>query len=222
MIEHGIRVDHEREARLGFDEAVYAAGKSTEQLCALVAEALATGHRRLFTRMSTEQFACLRPEYRDALDYDATSLTAFAGPLREVRESPVAVLTAGSSDVPPASEAIRTLAYYGHGATHRFDVGVAGLWRLLEHVDGLREMAVVIVAAGMDGALPSVVGGLLPGVVIALPTAVGYGIAKSGRVALGAALASCAPGLLTVNIDNGYGAACAALRVLRATHRSET
>ena len=95
------------------------------------------------------------------------------------------------------------------------DVGVAGLWRVLERVDVLRDAEVVVVVAGMDGALPSVVAGLVPGPVIAVPTSVGYGVAQAGRVALGAALASCAPGLTVVNIDNGYGAACAALRILR-------
>jgi NCAIR mutase (PurE)-related protein len=99
------------------------------------------------------------------------------------------------------------------------DVGVAGLWRLLERADELRTMSVVIVAAGMEGALVSVVGGLLPAAIIALPTSVGYGVSQGGQVALHSALASCAPGVLTVNIDNGYGAACAALRILRHSFR---
>jgi len=116
-----------------------------------------------------------------------------------------------------AQEAVRTLRFQGQAALLVADVGVAGLWRLLARVEELRAMRVVIVAAGMDAALPSVVAGLVPGVVIAVPTSVGYGVAAGGHAALNALLASCAPGLLVVNIDNGYGAACAALRILAAS-----
>ena len=129
----------------------------------------------------------------------------------------MAVISGGSSDLPVAREAVRTLAFHGEGALEAMDIGVAGLWRLMERLEELRPMKVVIVAAGMEGALTSVVGGLLPGAIVALPTSVGYGVAEGGRVALQSALASCAPGIVTVNIDNGYGAACAALRVLRAS-----
>lgn len=214
MKDLGILLDREREQRLGFDEAIYAAGKSGAQLQALVEDALEQRTPRLFTRLSSEQFDALPAPHRAALDYCAVSRTAFAGPVRVTQPSTVAVLTAGSSDLPVAREAMRTLAYHGHAATAVDDVGVAGLWRLLERVEQLRRMSVLIVAAGMEGALVSVVGGLLPGVVIALPTSVGYGVSAGGRTALQGALASCAPGVLTVNIDNGYGAACAALRIL--------
>ena len=130
------------------------------------------------------------------------------------RRARVAILTGGSSDVATSREAARTLEYYGHASLHIPDVGVAGIWRLLDRIHEIRPMRVVIVAAGMEGALPSVVAGLVPGVVVALPTSVGYGVSAGGHAALTSALASCAPGLVTVNIDNGYGAACAALRVL--------
>jgi pyridinium-3,5-biscarboxylic acid mononucleotide synthase len=126
-------------------------------------------------------------------------------------------VTAGTSDIPVAQEAARTLRFHGHEAANIPDVGVAGLWRLLARLEELRAMPVVIVAAGMDAALPSVVAGLVAGAVIAVPTSVGYGVAAGGRAALHAVLASCAPGLTVVNIDNGYGAACAALRILRAS-----
>jgi NCAIR mutase (PurE)-related protein len=129
----------------------------------------------------------------------------------------VAVVTAGTSDLPVAHEALRTLAFYGLPARAIADVGVAGLWRLLRHEDELRRYPAVIVVAGMEGALFSVVGGLVRGVVIAVPTSTGYGAARGGETALHAALASCAPGVVVVNIDNGYGAACAAIRVL-GTH----
>jgi len=216
MIEHGIRLDPQREARVGLDEAIYSAGKSVAQLDAIVADALRRGVRRLLTRLDADKFAALAAPHRGAMDYDPVSRTAVLGeaiaPAQPVR---VAVVTAGSSDIPMSREAERTLAYYGEASLSVPDAGVAGLWRLLERVDELRPMRVVIVAAGMEGALPSVVGGLVPGLVVALPTSIGYGVSAGGRVALDSALASCAPGIVTVNIDNGYGAACAALRALR-------
>ena len=115
--------------------------------------------------------------------------------------------------------AARTLLWHGEESLVVADVGVAGLWRLLERVDELREMPVLIVAAGMDAAMVSVLGGLVPGALVAVPTSIGYGAARNGENALHAALASCAPGIAVVNIDNGYGAACAALRILRAAER---
>ncbi len=117
------------------------------------------------------------------------------------------------------AEAKRVLAYGGRDATEISDVGVAGLWRLLAREAELREMDVVIVFAGMDAALPSVIAGLVPGVVIGVPTSVGYGVAAGGRVALDAILASCAPGVTVVNIDNGYGAATSALRMANMMRR---
>ena len=127
-------------------------------------------------------------------------------------------MTAGTSDLPVAREAARSLHFEGVAAETVADVGVAGLWRLLGRAEELKHFRIVIVAAGMDAALPSGVAGLLPGLVIAVPTSVGYGVAEGGHAALNAVLASCAPGIVTVNIDNGYGAACAAIRTLG--HRS--
>jgi NCAIR mutase (PurE)-related protein len=188
------------------------------QLEALVGHALAAQERRLFTRLERDKHDALDAASRAALDFDPVSRTAFLGERTAPRRGAcVAVVTGGSSDVPVSREAARTLEYYGEACLHVPDVGVAGLWRLMKRIDEIRAMRVVIVVAGMEGALPSVVAGLVPGVVIALPTSVGYGVAEGGHVALHSALASCAPGLLTVNIDNGYGAACAALRVLGAT-----
>ena len=215
MIDQGIVLDHDREQRLGFDEAIYCAGKSVQQVEAIVADALAAGTRRLFTRLDAFKFEAMDAAARAALDFDSVSRTAFVGAARKpAATASVAIVTGGSSDIPVSGEAARTLQYYGHASLHVPDVGVAGIWRLMARIEEIRPMRVVIVVAGMEGALPSVVGGLVPGVVIALPTSVGYGVAEGGRVALDSALASCAPGLLTVNIDNGYGAACAALRVL--------
>ncbi len=205
-------LDEIRAQRLGFGEAVFCAGKSPEQIAAILDHAQVP---MLLTRLDPERFAALPHKHRDALDYDPVSRTAYSGaPLPSAGPARVAVLTAGTSDVPVAREATRTLQFQGHAARLIADVGVAGLWRLLRRVEELREMRVVIVAAGMDAALPSVVGGLIAGVVIAVPTSVGYGVAAGGHTALNAILASCAPGIVCVNIDNGYGAACAALRIL--------
>ena len=215
MTEHDIKLDHGREQRIGFDEAIYSAGKSVAQLEAIIAHALDARIPHLFTRLDAFKFDALDSRCRTALDFDPISRTAFLGERRRKAAARVAIVTGGSSDMSVGREAARTLEYYGQGSLHIPDVGVAGIWRLLERVEEIRPMRVVIAVAGMEGALPSVLGGLVPGVVIALPTSVGYGVSEGGRVALHSALASCAPGLLTVNIDNGYGAACAALRILR-------
>src|SRR5262249_55878461 len=126
------------------------------------------------------------------------------------------VVGAGTSDMRICREAVRTLRYHGESASEIYDVGVAGLWRLLDRVPDIVRHPVVIAVAGMDAALISVLGGLVPGLVIGVPTSAGYGVARQGETALHAALASCAPGVPVVNIDNGYGAACAALRALGA------
>ena len=208
-------LDGERTARIGFGEAVYCAGKSPQQIAAILQTV--GDAPLLLTRLDPDRLDALPVELRARLDYDPMSRTAWTGapaPLAPGRR--VAVVTAGTSDLPVAREVARTLRFCGHDAAEIADVGVAGLWRLLRRVEELRGHAVVIVVAGIDAALPSVVAGLVPGVVIGVPTSVGYGVAAGGRAGLDAMLASCAPGLSVVNIDNGYGAACAALRVLGA------
>ncbi len=125
-------------------------------------------------------------------------------------------MTGGTGDLPVALEAARTLAFHGETAERHMDVGVAGLWRLLERRGRLSTFPVIIAVAGMEGALFSVLGGLVGSVVVAVPSSTGYGVTAGGTAALHAALGSCAPGIVAVNIDNGFGAACAALRILRA------
>ncbi len=209
-------LDLPRTERLGFGEAVFCGGKTPEQIAAILTQAQAIGTALLLTRLDAARFSALPPALGAALDYDPGSATAWLGePQQLAGPARVAVVTAGTSDVAVAREAARTLRFAGHDSALIVDVGVAGLWRLLRRVDELRAFPVVIVAAGMDAALPSVVGGLVGGVVVAVPTSVGYGVAAGGRAALDAMLASCAPGVAVVNIDNGYGAACIALRVLR-------
>lgn len=217
MSRSDVRLDVGRRERLGFDEAVLCAHKSAEQLSAILDDAEARGTPLLLTRLDPAQHEALPSRQRARLDYEPLSRTGCYGAVPGPGAVPeVAVLSAGTSDAPVSREAVRTLGYYGHAALELADVGVAGLWRLLERIDEVRRLPVVIAVAGMDAALPSVVGGLVPGLVIAVPTSTGYGVARGGETALRSILASCAPGVLVVNIDNGYGAACAALRALRA------
>ncbi len=207
--------DHERAARIGLDEAVFCGSKSVPQISAILERESARGGRLLLTRLDAARFEALAPHARAALDYDPESATAVLGGWPEVAASGrVAVISAGTSDLGTAREAVRTLRLRGEQALEVHDVGVAGLWRVMKRIEELRTYPVLIVTAGMDAALPSVLGGLLPGVIIAVPTSAGYGVAAGGETALRAMLASCAPGVCVMNIDNGYGAACAALRVL--------
>jgi len=213
-----VRLDFGRGLRIGLDEAILCEHKSLEQIVHIMEQARVRARSLLLTRLGADLAAALPEQLAAALDYCATSRTAFFGPVAALSApARVAVVAGGSSDAPVAREAARTLAFAGQASELAFDVGVAGLWRLLDEIERLERMAVVIVAAGMDAALVSVVAGLVPGAVVALPTSTGYGMADRGETALRAALASCSPGVVAVNIDNGYGAACAALRILNAT-----
>ena len=214
-------LDASRRERTGLDEAIFCAGKSVEQIAAILAHAELEGRRLLLTRLDPADHAALPAERAARLDYDPVSRTAILGAVQTpVADEPRAgVVTAGSSDVPVAREAARTLLYDGHPCREIHDVGVAGLWRLLERVDEIRTLDVVIAVAGMEAALASVLGGLVPGAIIAVPTSTGYGVAAGGETALRALLTSCAPGITVVNIDNGYGAACAAARILNTSLR---
>ena len=213
--------DHARHARIGLSEAVLCEGKSSAQIEHVIDLAVSRSEPLLLTRLSAEAYEELRPGLRETVDFDAVSRTAIIGShANPSNAAQIAIVSAGSSDVPTVREASRTLEFHGQRADIILDVGVAGLWRVLERQDQLREYPAVIVVAGMDGALFSVVGGLVAGVVIAVPTATGYGTAHAGNTALHSALASCAPGIVAVNVGNGYGAACAALRVVRQPHNS--
>jgi NCAIR mutase (PurE)-related protein len=211
-----IRLDFDRRRRTGLDEAVFAQGKSPEQLVRILASARSRGSGLLLTRLSAEKYRALG-EWSASLDYCEFSGTAFfdreAAPEEPAR---VAIVAAGTSDAPVAREAERTLTFAGVASANFIDVGVAGLWRLTACLDAISAYSVVIAVAGMDAALPTVLGGLIPSLIIAVPTSVGYGVAAGGETALRAVLASCASGLVAVNIDNGYGAACAALRALQS------
>ena len=201
-------------------EAVLCGTKSVEQVVAIVDElATSTDEPRLLTRLSGEQHAAVSSEHLGRLADDRLSRTAFLNGTLPERSGDVVVVAAGTSDAAVAAEAARTLEFSGVSCRTIVDVGVAGLWRLEERLDEIRTADIVIAVAGMDAALVSVLGGLLAAPVIAVPTSVGYGVATGGGAALNSALASCAQGVSVVNIDNGFGAACAAVRMLSLLDR---
>lgn len=209
-----VRFDWQRAARTGVPETVLCDGKSVEHIATILSRAAERDSALLLTRLSEDQHRQLAASH--PLDYCALSRTAFFG--QPVAASPddhgVALVCAGTSDLPVIEEARRTLLFHGRRAPVFADVGVAGLWRLIEAAEDLSRYRVLIAVAGMEGALFSALAGLVPGLVIAVPAPVGYGVSQGGRTALDAALASCAPGVVTVNIGNGFGAAIAALKLL--------
>jgi NCAIR mutase (PurE)-related protein len=209
------KIDHHRALRRGFPEAVFGAGKTPEQLVAIVERVVAHGQRVLVTRTTSEahsQVVAVRPEarYHEA----ARCITVETQPATPL-PGRIAVAVAGTSDLPVAEEAAVTAAFHGAEVDRVYDVGVAGLHRLLDRAETVRQADVVIVVAGMEGALPSVVAGLVDAPVIAVPTSVGYGASFHGLAALLAMLNSCASGVGVVNIDNGFGAAHLACLILR-------
>lgn len=217
MAKTEVMLDFQRGERIGFDEAILCQGKTIEHLAEILATARAREASFLLTRLSKDQLEALSVNDRDALDYEPVSRTAYFGkPKPEEGPARIAVLAAGTSDAHVTREIQRTLSWSGVPSTLFADVGVAGLWRLINRLEAIREHSIAIVVAGMDAALPTVVGGLFGGVVIGVPTSTGYGVAAGGHTALHSMLASCAPGVVTLNIDNGYGAACAAMRVLNS------
>ena len=209
--------DFGRSQRIGLAEALMCLGKTPEQITAICRTASADGSPVLLTRLDVAAYEKLPADLQAELDFDPVSRTAILGdPPKPAEAARIAVVTAGTADVGTAREAARTLSVYGVAFQEIYDVGVAGLWRLLDRIDEIKKFPIVIMVAGMDGAIFSVLGGLVPGAVIAVPTSTGYGASRGGETALHSALASCAPGVLVCNIDNGYGAACAALRILKS------
>jgi len=212
-----VTYDFARRARIGLSEAVLCEGKSIEQIQHILTLADGKAEPLLLTRLDAGVHGGLGEAFRRKIDFDPISRTGILGPFQApTGPASAAVISAGTSDVAIVREASRTLAFHGEPADVIMDIGVAGLWRVMERQAQLRAYRVVIVVAGMDGALFSVIGGLVGGLIIAVPAATGYGAARGGTTALHSALSSCAPGLVVVNIGNGYGAACAALRVLRS------
>ena len=216
------RVDTDRLGRTGDPEVVYGAGKSPEQVVSILS-ALREAHPRralLATRLEDGARAAVRAAFgADGADVDDTGRTAVVGPLPPP-SGLVVVVAAGTSDAPVAAEAATTARVHGAAVRRVDDVGVAGLHRLLDAREELADADALVVVAGMEGALPSVVGGLSGVPLVAVPTSVGYGASFGGIAALLAMLNSCAPGVVVVNIDNGYGAGVHAARVARAVGRA--
>ncbi|SDO88134.1 hypothetical protein SAMN04515671_2221 [Nakamurella panacisegetis] len=211
-------LDLNRVRRRGYPEAIYCEGKTAEQVGLIAAEI--ARHREittLFTRAGAAHAAAVLAHLPDAR-YDTTArLLAWPPEPPAPTGRPVVVVAAGTSDLPVAQEAALTARYLGREVELIVDVGVAGLHRILARLDTLRGAGALVVAAGMDGALPSVVGGLVQAPVIALPTSVGYGASFGGIAALLAMLNSCSPGVSVVNIDNGYGAGYLAAQITAPT-----
>lgn len=211
--------DHARTARIGLPEAVYCQGKAFESLLELLHRFGRSSQRPiLFTRLAPEVFARVPEDLQKEYDYHPLSRTAYGMRMPDYPHGSVAVVSAGTADGFVTWEAARTLEYLGVACDVYEDCGVAGLWRLEKRLPEINAHDAVIVVAGLDAALASVLGGLTPKPLFAVPSSVGYGTASGGMTALNSMLASCAPGLGIFNIDNGYGAACAAARVLHAIY----
>jgi len=216
------RVDHHRALRHGFPEVVFGLGKTPDQVVALAVRIAKRGEGFLATRLAPEAREPLRSAL-PAIELNELGRTAYLAPAQPVERrtrGTVLVVTAGTSDLPVAEEAAVTARAYGNPVERLTDVGVAGIHRLLDRVDDLADADAVVVLAGMEGALASVVGGLVAAPVVAVPTSTGYGAGLEGVTALLAMHASCAAGITVVGIDNGFGAACAVARIIdvRARH----
>lgn len=212
----GARLDHHRSLRTGLPEAVFAEFKSADQLVGILRAMLDRENVVLATRVSAEKAEIARRELPGLMYHaQARILTGNERCIEKAGEGLVSIVTAGTSDIPVAEEARITLAMFGHETRCVYDAGVAGIHRILAQAELLQESRVVIVIAGMEGALPSVVAGMTPAPVIAVPTSVGYGAGAGGYAALLGMINSCAPGLAVVNIDNGFGAACMAAAINR-------
>ncbi len=214
------RVDHHRGLRNGLPEVIYGAGKTPEQTAGIFAHMAATGVDVLATRVSPAAAELVLAEHASAAYHALSRVLTLRQAPRAQPEGHIAVLCAGTSDLPVAEEAALTLELFGVEVTRLYDVGVAGLHRLLAVRSQLAEAQAVIVCAGMEGALPSVVGGLVGVPVIAVPTSVGYGASFGGLAALLGMLNACSPNITVVNIDNGFGAAYTATLIARGASRA--
>jgi len=210
------RVDHHRALRQGFPEVIFCEGKTVTQVVDIAKRIVAAGSTMLATRANDDTRAALAKTFETADCNDLARTVVVLGEQPQVKTlGKILVVAAGTSDLPVAEEAVTTAEVMGNPVETLYDVGVAGIHRLLASRDRLTDASVVIVAAGMEGALPSVVGGLVDGPVIAVPTSVGYGASFNGLAALLGMLNSCASGVTVVNIDNGFGAGVAASKINR-------
>ena len=209
------RIDHHRELRTGYPEIVYCAGKTNEQVEAIFRAMDSHGNNVVGTRAGREMFEFIAPSFPEAVYYDVARIISISKKKIAPPATKIAIVTAGTSDIPVAEEAAVTAELLGNEVVRIYDAGVAGIHRLVDKLPGIRACRVSVVIAGMEGALASVVGGLVNMPVIAVPTSVGYGASFEGISALLAMMTSCAAGVTVVNIDNGFGAGFAASRINR-------
>jgi pyridinium-3,5-biscarboxylic acid mononucleotide synthase len=200
------KVDHHRALRVGMPEVIFSQGKLPDQVAGIFAKLAVHGHNVLATRANEEQFAAVQKLVPEAQYRKIAHAIFLKADSKEYGKGRIAVVSAGTSDIPIAEEAVITAEMMGNEVEHFYDVGVAGIHRLLAHRESLAIARVIIVCAGMEGALPSVVGGIVGVPVIAVPTSIGYGAAFEGLAALLGMLNSCASNVTVVNIDNGFGA----------------
>ena len=211
---HGYaNLDHHRSLRTGFPEVIFAQGKTSEQVIQIFLNLKEHNTQVLATRVSAEMYQEIRSQLPGVTYHPAARILYIDQNLARVKQTGILVLTAGTADIPIAEEAAITAELMGSQVERIYDVGVAGLHRLIDYLPLLQKARVIIVVAGMEGALPSVVGGLVSVPVIAVPTSIGYGASFHGLAALLGMLNSCAPGVAVVNIDNGFGAGCLAARI---------
>lgn len=208
-------IDHHRELRTGVPEIVYGGGKTADQIAAALRELSRAQGAAIATRVDAAKSDTLRTLLPEAELHSLARIVRLGAPVGRPPAAPVAIVCAGTSDLPVAEEAALIAEFLGAPVVRISDVGVAGIHRLLARLDDIRRAGVVIAVAGMEAALPSVLGGLVDRPLIAVPTSIGYGVSIDGLVALGAMLSSCAPGITVVNIDNGVGAAVAAVKIAR-------
>ncbi|WP_017446602.1 nickel pincer cofactor biosynthesis protein LarB [Gayadomonas joobiniege] len=214
--------DSHRAERTGIAEAVYCPGKSAGVLIEILEHHLKAATSVLLTRLDRQVYDGFADSYKAQMEYhEQGNIAIFNKKDKALRDSEICIVTAGSSDLRLACEAQVTLKYYGYNTPVIADVGVAGLHRLLNRLDEIKKYKLVIAIAGMEGALFSVLAGLISAPVIALPSSVGYGVSENGQAALSSALSACAPGILTVNIDNAFGAATAAIKICQQFLQSE-
>ena len=212
-----IKFDFQRRERLGLIEAIWGKDKSNDQLKRLSESVLSKNEVVFITRINREKANYLLDLYDDARFYEGANCLIIGENLKKIpTEKKVAIISGGSSDLAVTLEAKLSLEIYGVNCQSFIDVGVAGLHRLMSQLEEINKYNVLIVCAGMEGALATVVGGLLPQPIIAVPVSVGYGVSKDGIAALNSMLSSCSPGIAVMNIDNGYGAAMAALRIIKS------
>ena len=212
-----IRFDFQRRERLGFIEAIWGQDKSIDQLKRLSENVLSKNEIVFITRINSEKANYLLDLHDDARFYKEANCLIIGENLNKINTNKkVALISGGSSDLAATLEAQLALEIYGVNCQSFIDVGVAGLHRLMSQLEEIDNFDVLIVCAGMEGALATVVGGLLPQPIIAVPVSVGYGVSKDGDAALNSMLSSCSPGIAVMNIDNGYGAAMAAMRIIKS------